>query len=130
MGLWVFMFLSGLLIPLTMLFFGWRFQKHPPEDINRIYGYRTARSMKNADTWQVAHVCCGKLWLRLGAALMLLTAVAFALLYGAAMQTVAFFGLGAMLAQAFVLVCSVIPVERKLKKTFDDYGFYQEGRDH
>jgi uncharacterized membrane protein len=28
--------------------------KYPPENINRIYGYRTNLSMKNQDTWQIS----------------------------------------------------------------------------
>jgi len=27
--------------------------KHPPKSINAIYGYRTARSMKNDETWKL-----------------------------------------------------------------------------
>ena len=42
MGFWIFMLVMDLLIPVTMVFIGKRFQKKPPKEINGIYGYRTA----------------------------------------------------------------------------------------
>ena len=64
MGFWLFCTASSLLIPLVMLFFGRRFLTKPPKSINSLYGYRTARSMKNQQTWDFAHRVCGKLcWL-------------------------------------------------------------------
>ena len=38
MGFWIFMFLSNELIPILMLLFGWIFKKHPPKNINSVYG--------------------------------------------------------------------------------------------
>ena len=55
MGFWIFMLVMDLLIPVTMVFIGKRFQKKPPKEINGIYGYRTAMSMKNKETWEYAH---------------------------------------------------------------------------
>lgn len=37
-------------------------RKRPPKKINSFYGYRTAMSMKNRETWEFAHKHCGKLW--------------------------------------------------------------------
>ena len=54
MGFWIFMLLTALLIPLTLICFGARFVSKPPDRINAVYGYRTRRSMKNADTWRFA----------------------------------------------------------------------------
>ena len=62
MGFWIFMLVMDLLIPVTMVFIGKRFQKKPPKEIKAMYGYRTAMSMKNKETWKYAHRCCGKLW--------------------------------------------------------------------
>ena len=52
MGFWIFMRVMDLLIPVTMVFIGKRFQKKPPKEINAMYGYRTAMSMKNKETWK------------------------------------------------------------------------------
>ena len=47
MAFWLFLTAMDLLIPAIMVGFGRRFLKHPPKTINALYGYRTARSMKN-----------------------------------------------------------------------------------
>ena len=62
MWFWIFMLCIDLLTPLLMVGFGKYFFKHAPKDINGIFGYRTAMSMKNKDTWVFAHTYCGKLW--------------------------------------------------------------------
>ena len=59
MGFWLFCTASSLLIPLVMLFFGRRFLTKPPKSINSLYGYRTARSMKNQQTWDFTTGCAG-----------------------------------------------------------------------
>ena len=45
MGFWIFMLIIVLLIPLTMIFFGWLLFRKTPKEINYVYGYRTKRSM-------------------------------------------------------------------------------------
>jgi uncharacterized membrane protein len=50
------MFLIG--IPLAMKFY-------PPKEINGIYGYRTAFSMKNQDTWTEANTYFANIMLKL-----------------------------------------------------------------
>ncbi len=55
MGFWIFMVIMDLLIPATMLVIGQLWRKRLPKNINPIYGFRTARSMKSRDTWEYAH---------------------------------------------------------------------------
>ena len=62
MGFWIFMLIMDLLIPFTMIGFGYIFLKKAPKNINTLFGYRTTMSMKNKDTWEFAHKYCGKLW--------------------------------------------------------------------
>ena len=52
---WIFMLLFVLMIPLTMIYFGRRFFKSPPKSINATFGYRSTMSMKNQETWKLAH---------------------------------------------------------------------------
>ena len=66
MGFWIFMMVMELLIPLIMIIFGKYFSKKSPKEINYLFGYRTSMSMKNKDTWEFAHKYCGKLWLKIG----------------------------------------------------------------
>ena len=62
MGFWLFMLLFVLMIPLTMIYFGRRFFKSPPKSINATFGYRSTMSMKNQETWKLAHTVCGRYW--------------------------------------------------------------------
>ena len=119
---WLFCTGMTLLVPLVMLYFGRRFQKRPPKSINSLYGYRTTRSMKNQQTWDFAHRVCGKLWFRLGLILLPVTLVPMLFLWGRSVDEI---GMGCTLAvvvQLLVLFGSIFPVERALKRNFDQFG--------
>ena len=127
MGFWLFMLVSALLIPATMLLFGRLFQTRPPQEINNLYGYRTARSMQNADTWRFAHAYCGRVWVRCGAAAAAVTVLTFAFLFGRGVQPVGLIGGGLVWLQSLLLAATILPVERRLKRTFDENGLRREG---
>ena len=122
MGFWLFVTVMDLLVPAIMLYFGRRFQKKPPEKINQIYGYRTARSMKNQETWRFAHETCGRLWVRLGAVLLLLSLAAAAMTFGRGVETAGIVSAAVVVVQVVVVIGSIVPVERALKRNFDDQG--------
>ena len=122
MGFWLFVTVMDLLVPAIMLYFGRRFQKKPPEKINQIYGYRTARSMKNQETWRFAHETCGRLWVRLGAVLLLLSLAAAAMTFGSGVETAGIVSAVVVVVQMVVVIGSIVPVERALKRNFDDQG--------
>lgn len=122
MWFWVFMLAVNLLLPLSMLGFGSLFYKKPPDKINSAFGYRTKMSMKNRDTWKFAHRICGKLWRTLGIALLVLTIIAMLFLLGRGIETIAFFAAGILVFQLIAMLGSIIPVERALRKTFDENG--------
>ena len=63
---WTFTLVMELLIPGSMLLLGRSFMKNPPGEINGGYGYRTARSMKNRETWAFAQRYSGRFWVRAG----------------------------------------------------------------
>ncbi len=77
------MLLMSLLVPDSMIGFGRRFLRRPPERINAVFGYRSARSMQNEDTWRFAHAHCGALWQKLGWTPLALSAAAMAFVYNA-----------------------------------------------
>lgn len=54
MGFWIFMLCMAEVSPVLMMIFGVFFMKCPPEDINKLYGYRTRRSMKDQQAWDFA----------------------------------------------------------------------------
>ena len=122
MGFWVFMLAMNLIIPLSMIFLGKYFSKHAPGQINMLFGYRTARSMKNQDTWQFAHHYFGKLWFKMGLWLLVLTEAAMLPGLGKDADAVGKLGGLLCLVQIPVMLYTIFPTERALKKTFDKDG--------
>lgn len=117
----IFMILVDLIIPFTMIGLGRVFVKKPPDKINRDYGYRTEMSMKSVETWEFAHSYCGKLWMRLGYALLASVLPLF-FLFGRDIETVALAGLLICGVQLVVMMLSIIPIEKALKRGFDENG--------
>ena len=70
MVFWCMMLLFTLMTPAMMIGFGRSFFKRPPRDINATFGYRTTMSMKNQETWQLAHRVCGRYWFICGLILL------------------------------------------------------------
>ena len=126
MGFWTFMLLTSLLIPLTLICFGTRFVRKPPDRINAVYGYRTRRSMKNADTWRFAHGYFGRLWKTIGWVLLPLSVIAMLPVRGRGEAAVGCTGAILMLVQMIVLLVPVFAMERALKKQFDENGRKRE----
>lgn len=119
---WLFCTGMNLLIPLVMLYFGRRFQRHPPGNINSFYGYRTTRSMKNQQTWDFAHRICGKIWFGVGAVMLPLSLLAMLPALGQNIETVGWWCMAVGTVQVIVLVGTIAPVERALKQNFDQFG--------
>ena len=122
MAFWLFFTAMDLLIPGIMVGIGARFLKHPPGTVNAWYGYRTARSMKNQETWNFAHETCGRLWVRLGKLSFLPALLAAALTFGCGIETVSVVSVVVVTVQTLALIGSIFPVERALKRNFDDSG--------
>lgn len=122
MWIWWFMLACDLLIPALMLLAGRSMWKHCPKRINSFYGYRTKRSMKNPDTWEFAHSYCGRLWWRVGIIMLPLSGLAFLPIYHSNIKTITIFGLVVMMVQCVILLVSIFPTERALKKTFNEDG--------
>ena len=119
---WLFCLAMSLLIPVTMIALGRRFLTHPPRKINGSYGYRTTRSMKNQQTWDFAHQTCGRLWVRMGLILRPVSAAAMLPALGRAIETVSLFCIVICVVQVVVMLFSIFPVERALKRQFDGQG--------
>ena len=118
MAFWLFFTAMDLLIPGIMVGIGARFLKHPPRTVNAWYGYRTARSMKNQETWDFAHETCEKLWVRLGKLSFLPALLAAALTFGCGIETVSVVSVVVVTIQTLALIGSIFPVERALKRKF------------
>lgn len=122
MMFWMFMMICDLLIPVCMIIIGKAFSKNPPKTINGVYGYRTARSMKNEDTWSFAQQYCGRLWCRIGVVLLPLSILAMLPLLGKDTDGVGMWGGIIALIQVIILIAAIFPVEGALKKNFDENG--------
>ena len=127
MGFWICMFVVSLLIPVSMLVIGRLFIKRPPRTVNSAYGYRTAWSMKNAETWAFAHAHCGKTWQIVGLAMLPVTIAAMLLLYRRSEGVVGTWSGIVVCLQLVPLIGSIFPTERALKMNFDEDGNRCEG---
>lgn len=122
MGFWIFMMICNLLIPVIMIVIGMVFVNHPPKSINGIYGYRTTMSMKNMDTWNFAHLYCGKLWRKIGWIMLPISIVVMIPLLGKSDNIIGIWGGVLETVECIILIASISPVERALKKNFDKDG--------
>ncbi len=122
MGFWVFMLASSLATPAVMIGFGIWLQKHPPEKINMVYGYRTKMSMKNMQTWKTAHLYFGKQWKRVGWCIVPATLGVMAGLYGQGENAVGIGGAVLISAQMAALLLPIWMTERELRRKFDADG--------
>ncbi len=119
---WLFTLAMEMLIPGSMIVLGRSFAKNPPGEINGGYGYRTARSMRNRETWAFAQRYSGRFWVRAGRPVLAVSLVWMALLFGREADTVAHLGL-LLTGLQMVPFLAVIPAtERALKREFDDIG--------
>ena len=122
MGFWIFMFIMVLLIPLTMIFFGWLLFRKTPKEINYVYGYRTKRSMMNEETWRFANQYFGKVWYLCGLISVPLSVIAIAIVFGKGPGTVGTVGGIITMLQMLPLIGAIVPTESELKKKFDENG--------
>ena len=122
MRFYIMMFICNLLIPIVMLTCGFLMYKKPPKEINGIIGYRTTMSRKNKDTWAFAHDYCGKLWIKLGLLLLILTIIFQIPFVHSSENAIGCMTLVVEGIQLVVILVSIVFVERALKKNFDEHG--------
>ena len=122
MGFWIFMLLMDLIIPLTMIGFGRYLMKNNPKEPNALFGYRTAMSLKNKDTWAFANTYCGKIWNVCGWILLPVTVIFLLLVIGKSIHVVGTAGGIICGVQLVPFIGSVFPTELALKKIFDKNG--------
>lgn len=122
MGFWIFMLLSNVLIPFFMIALGRWMWKSPPKNINDLLGYRTTMSRKNQDTWMFAHDYCGRLWWKAGWIMLPLSVLLMLPVLGKSTDAIGGWGSVLCLIQCVVLIGCIFPVEKALKKIFDNDG--------
>lgn len=116
---WTYMLFVSSIIPVILISFGLYFRKNAPKNINYIFGYRTARSMKNKDTWLFAHNFCGKIWL-IGGIIVLILSIAIMLsVINMDTDTIGYVGAGCSFLSIILIIISVFFTENALKKKFN-----------
>ncbi|MBB6624205.1 SdpI family protein [Clostridium gasigenes] len=118
----IFIFVCNLIIPAIMLFFGVKFTKHGPKNINGIYGYRTSMSMKSKETWEFAHQYSGMLWIKLGFIILIISIIFSVLVFTSDDVVQGIIEVILVTIQTIALIVSIFSVEKELKKNFDKNG--------
>ena len=121
-GVWIFMLIMLLVMPITMIILGTYLSNHVPEKINATFGYRTKRAMRNKDTWNFANHYGGQVWRRIGIVSLPATIAAMIFCFGKGVNYVGCFGLIIVMIQIIFLIMTVFFVESALKKYFDEKG--------
>ena len=122
MGFWIFLTICNLLLPVLMIVLGKVFIKNPPQKINGIYGYRTPRSKKNQDTWNFAHLYCGKLWWKVGWIMLPLAVIGMLPTIKTNDTIVGEVGTVIIITECITLLATILFVEKALAKKFDKDG--------
>ena len=93
--------------------------KHYPKNINYLMGYRTKRSMKNEETWKFGNEYCGRLWFRIGFISLIPSMIVLIPFISSSDDCIGNVSFCLMIVQLILLLGSIIPTEKALKKAFD-----------
>ena len=122
MWFWWFIFLCDLLVPVIMFIGGIIMSRHCPSHINGLLGYRTARSMKNMETWKFAHEYCGIIWRKVGLIALIISVLVHLPFYHSNEDVIGILSLVVVLIQTIVLIIPIYLTEMALERTFDEEG--------
>lgn len=118
----VFAYVKIMIIPLLIIIMGIIFSKPKLPKINKFIGYRTKLSMKNEDTWITANRLIGKIHLFTGIAMLVASSLSMIPFINKSADTINFAVLVTTLIQVVIIIITIIPVEVRLRKTFDEDG--------
>lgn len=103
------------IIPILITLIGVLMYKRPPKKVNWFVGYRTRKSMKNEKVWEKANRYCGKLWIVIGLAMIVVAILLNILFY---FRIIIF----SETILAIIVFCQIIPlilsglmIENKIK---------------
>lgn len=122
MGFWAFMLFVNIFLPVVMAIMGYVLKRKPPKKINYFYGYRTAMSTKNQDTWIFANKYNGSLMFYWGLYLIPLSAIPYLFLVNKSENAIGIASAVVSLIQILIIFLTIFQTEKALKKTFDENG--------
>ena len=120
MANWWSCFGCSLLIPAVLALAGLLSWKHCPKRINGLVGYRTARSMKNEETWRFANETCGRFFFWTGLGMALLSAALLLALMRAPREAVGGVTAALCMANLIPIFVCIAKTESALKKRFPE----------
>ena len=118
--MFVFLLVCSLLVPLSMIVLGKRWEKKPPADRNGLSGYRTNMSRLNQDTWTYAHAYWGKMNFFIGIILAVTSFIVVVYIRNHSSFEMLIVYL--VFIQLAIMALTIIPTEIKLNKIFSKNG--------
>ncbi|XVG99096.1 SdpI family protein [Eubacteriales bacterium KG127] len=118
MVFYIFMFIVTLLIPSALLLMWYLCPKF--KTINNTSGYRTARSVKNQDTWEFAQKYCARISLYMFFPSLILAITIMPILSNQSIDIIGWTGFIITMFQMLSFVIIIISTEKALKKNFED----------
>ena len=119
--MFIFLLVCSLLVPLSMIILGKRWENNPPEDINGLSGYRTTMSRLNKDTLSYAHKYWGKINFCIGVILAVISSAFVLYIQGRPdFETLIVY---LVFAQIAIMALTIIPTEIKLNNVFTKEGY-------
>ncbi len=122
MWYWWFLLVCDLICPVGMMIGGRWMWKRPAKQINGLVGYRTARSMKNRETWRFAQEYNGRLMWKYGSWLLLPAVAVPVLLYGSTEKALTIASCVLWVVELAALLIPIPQTEKALKAEFPDKG--------
>lgn len=122
MKFFIYLYISNILIPLLTMAAGYFMYKHTPKNINSFIGYRTSLSKKNQDVWEFSNKYAGKVMLITGSVLLILSVIVPLFFIHTDENIFSTFFTAAALTEVGILLCTLIPMNNKIKRTFDENG--------
>lgn len=117
--MFLFYFIELMIVPIIMVACGRLWKNHPPKSINKIYGYRTARSMKSKESWDFAHKYFGRILFRSGLGVAVLTIIILLMFKNSSDSTLGKAVIILLLLQVAALIVPIIPTEMALKRKYE-----------
>ena len=119
MNTWNLVFICNVVCSVMMIVFGIRFLKFQHK-LNSIFGLRIKSAMKNDETWNFAHECCGKLWRNFGLIMLVVTVIVMLVLMNFSEVIIGIVGFIIAVIQCIVFFSTISSVKKSLNKKFNN----------
>lgn len=118
----LFLYCFLMVMPIIMMILGLIFKNGGPDNIDAFYGYRTAMSTKNRNTWNFAHRYFAVILRRIGSAMLFVSALlgCVGFFCNEVIQNILY--IIVLTTQCAIFIAALFPVESALNRKFDKDG--------